>query len=309
MVIEGKVYYKSVIRDAKDPQRVYNYMLSQNVEMTALAPKVPYKITPKQIAGHENQWNNINARPFPYALYNPDPEAPGAPQREGAVTTNPGLIQLGMTATDDMKDATGIYDASVGAASNETSGRAIMARQREGDVGSYEFIDNLTRAIQFTGKVLVDLIPKIYDTERTVRTLGEDDTPQQVVINRELSGPNGERVLVNDITVGKYDVMVTVGPSFTTQRMENAEALQTMVQAAPMLAPVLIPRWVKMMDWPDAAQLAEEIKAFTQQQTQPPGMPPGGPQQIPQPAALPEGLPPEMVAALASGALDEGGMM
>lgn len=267
-VIEGQTFFKSLIRDAKDPAKVYNYCVSQNMEMTALAPKVPYKATPKQIKGHESQWNVANVSPRPYLLYNPDPQAP-PPTREQGVQPQTAWVQMALQATDDMKDTTGIYDASLGQRSNEQSGRAILARQREGDIGTFEFIDNLTRAIQFTGKVLVDLIPKIYDTERTLRVLGQDDMPQHVQINKEIQGPNGERVLVNDVTVGKYDTHVSSGPSFTTMRAENADALQSMIQAAPNLSQILIPRWAKMMDWPDAQEVADEIAQFMQPQENP----------------------------------------
>lgn len=265
-VIEGKVHYKSVIRDAKDSNKVYNYCVSQNMELTALAPKVPYKLTPAQIKGHEQQWNNANVSPRPYLLYNPDPQTSGAPTRETGPQPNNAYIQMALQATDDMKDTTGLYDASLGQRSNEQSGRAIIARQREGDTGTFEFIDNLTRAIQYTGKILVDLIPKIYDTERTLRVLGYDDTPQHVQVNKEITGPQGERVIINDLTTGKYDTMATAGPSFTTQRLENSDAIQSMIQAAPNLAPVLIPRWVKLMDWPDAQEVADEVTQFMQPQ-------------------------------------------
>lgn len=272
--IEGKTIYKSLIRDAKDPQRMYNYMTSQNVEMTALAPKVPFKVTPKQIEGYEAQWNSINNTALPYILYNPDPLVQGAPQREQGVAANSGYVQLALQATDDMKDTTGIYDASLGQRSNEQSGRAIMARQREGDISTFEFIDNLTRAIQYTGKILVDLIPRIYDAERTIRVLGADDTPQQVAINKTVVDETGEEVIINDITMGKYDVYVTVGPSFTTQRMENVEALNGILAAAPTVAPVILPRWAKYMDWPDAQEFADELREFLAPQPQGPQTPP-----------------------------------
>ena len=259
-VIEGKTYFKSLIRDSKDSQRMYNYMLSQNVEMTALAPKVPWTLTPKQIAGHEGHWNSIHNSPRPYALYNPDPHAPGKPQREQGVQANSAYIQLGMQATEDLKETTGIFDASLGQKSNEQSGRAILARQREGDIGTFEFIDNLTRAIQFTGKVLVDLIPKIYDTERTIRLMGQDGTPQHATINQDMIGKDGEKVIINDITAGKYDVTCSAGPSYTTQRMEAAEGMQAALQAAPGAAPVILPRWFKMMDWPESKEISEELK-------------------------------------------------
>lgn len=274
-VIEGKTHFKSLIRDAKDSQRMYNYMISQNVEMTALAPKVPWVLTPKQIQGHESLWNSIHNTPRPYALYNPDPAAQGKPSREPGVQTNTAYIQLGMQATDDLKETTGIFDASLGQKSNEQSGKAILARQREGDIGTFEFIDNLTRAIQYTGKILVDLIPKIYDTERTIRILGVDDTPQQVQINREIIGEDGKKVIINDITMGKYDVVCTAGPSYNTQRMEAADGMQSALQTAPNAAPVILPRWFKMMDWPESKEISDELtKLLTPPEPQGPVAPP-----------------------------------
>ena len=281
--IAGETHYKSVIRDAKDPQRVYNYMTSQNVEMAALQPKVPYKLTPAQIEGHESQWNQLNQVAYPYVLYNPDPQAPGAPQREISAQTSSAYVQMALQATDDMKDCTGIYDASVGQQSNETSGRAIIARQREGDVGMFEFIDNLTRAIQFTGKCLVDLIPKVYDTERTLRVLGPDETPEMVAVNQKKMTPDGP-VLINDITAGKYDVYVTVGPSYTTQRMESAESMMQLIQAVPQLFAVIGDLIVKNLDWPGADEIAERLKSM--QQPQQPGAMPGQP------------LPPELAGGM-----------
>jgi hypothetical protein len=273
-VVEGKIHFKSLIRDSKDSMRVYNYMISQNVEMTALAPKVPWILTPKQIQGHEGHWNTIHNTTRPYALYNHDPNGASKPTREPGVQTNTAYIQLGMQATEDLKETTGIFDASLGQKSNEQSGRAILARQREGDIGTFEFIDNLTRAIQYTGKILVDLIPKIYDTERTIRLLGVDDTPQQVQINQEMTGPDGKKVIINDITAGKYDVVATAGPSYTTQRMEAAEGMQAALQSAPNAAPVLLPRWFKMMDWPDSEEISKELGQLLAPPQGPPPAPP-----------------------------------
>lgn len=272
--IAGETHYKSIIRDAKDPQRVYNYMVSQNVEMAALQPKTPFTLTPQQIKGHETQWNQLNAVAYPYVLYNPDPQAGGPPKRNPGPMTNPAYIQMAQQATDDMKDCTGIYDASVGQKSNETSGKAILARQREGDVGMFEFIDNLTRAIHFTGKILVDLIPRIYDTERTLRTLGVDESPEMVEINKTYINKDGEKIIINDITVGKYDVYVSVGPSYTTQRMEAAESMMMLIQAVPGLVSVIGDLLVKNMDWPGADEIAERLKP-QQQPQQPPQLPVG----------------------------------
>ena len=140
-----------VIRYAKDAQRLYNYMRSTAVEAGALQPKAPFIATPNQIKGHETQWREANRRNVPYLLYNPDGQAPGAPQRQLPAPIAVGFEQEAAIAADDMKATTGIYDASLGQRSNETSGKAIIARQREGDVSTYVYADNLAKAIATPG--------------------------------------------------------------------------------------------------------------------------------------------------------------
>src|SRR3990172_2679822 len=139
----------------------------------------------------------------------------------------------------------GMYNASVGAPSNEKSGKAILARQREGDVGSFHYHDNLARSVRHTGRILIDLIPKIYDTKRVIRILGEDGEPETVMFDPQMKMPSMEakqqdgsvRMLYNP-TIGKYDVTVSVGPSYSTKRQEAAETQMQMVQAAPDLMPI-----------------------------------------------------------------------
>lgn len=270
--VEGKTCYKSLIRDSIDSQKAYNYTVSQNMEMAALQPKVPYKVTPAQIKGHEPQWNNLNNLPMPYVLYNPDAQAPGAPQREQGASVNSAFVQLGIQATEDLKDTMGIYDAGLGKQSNERSGVAIFARKQESDVGMYEFIDNYGRAHIFTGMILVDLIPKIYDTQRTIRTIGSDDTVQMAEINKTIQNQDGSQRLINDITVGKYDVFITVGPSYTTQRMQAAESMTKLIQTAPALMDRIGHLVVKSMDWPGAEKIAELLDPANQPKQENPAL-------------------------------------
>lgn len=183
----------------------------------------------------------------------------------------------------------GLYDASLGARSNETSGRAIMARQREGDVSTFHFIDNLSRAIRHGGRILIDLIPKVYSGERIVRVLGYDGTPQNVRLGAgqgdTASGateagagqdqatpidpatgqampvpPNMRFDGVYDLAVGKYDLVVEAGPSFSTRRQEAAEQMTEFVRAFPQAAPVLGDLMAKNMDWPGADEIAARLK-------------------------------------------------
>ncbi|MFY8064545.1 MAG: portal protein, partial [Usitatibacteraceae bacterium] len=177
--IEGQLEISGLVRNAKDAQRMYNYWVSQEAEMLALAPKAPFIGYGGQFEGYEEKWKTANTQNYPYLEVNPD-VTDGAgnilplPQRAQPPMAQTGLIQAKMGASEDIKAATGQYNASLGMTSNERSGRAILARQREGDVGTYHYVDNLARAIRHVGRQLVDLIPKIYDTQRIARVIGVD---------------------------------------------------------------------------------------------------------------------------------------
>jgi hypothetical protein len=195
-----------------------------------------------------------------------------------------GALQEALNASDDMKSIIGLYDASLGAKSNETSGRAILARQREGDVSTFHFMDNMARAIRHTGRVIIDLIPKVYSSERIVRVMGEDGTATNKQVNKpypatdEKTGqpmqqPDGSPVMaIHDLTAGKYDLTVTTGPSFTTRREEAAFQMTEMIRALPESAPILGKHLAKNLDWPGADEIAEELDAMSQGPQVPPEM-------------------------------------
>lgn len=248
-----------LIRFAKDPQRLYNYYRSSQAELIAQQPRAPFLITPKMIKGFESQWNTANTNPLPYLPYTPDPGAPGArPERMQPPAAAPALWQEASIASDDMKATTGIYDAALGAKSNETSGRAIMARQREGDVGSYHYFDNFKMAIKRCGDILIDLIPKIYDTDRVVRIIGaESEQSEPVQINHSVPGLDD---VMNDLSVGKFDVRVSSGPAFSTRREEAREGMTSLIQAAPQLIPLIGDLYIEAMDFPKAKEMAERMR-------------------------------------------------
>lgn len=257
----------SVIRYAKDPQRLYNYYSSAQAETIALQPKTPYIATAKQVQGYEADWAAANESNDAVLLYTPDEKAPGAPQRSAPPVASQALAQEAMKAGEDMKATTGIYDAGLGQASNEKSGVAIRQRQLESDISTSIYTDNLSKAIGQCGRILVDMIPKIYDTQRTVRIVGKDDTEQMVDINAMAVDQNYNPVPINPLGNGKYDVRVTVGPNYTTRRQETAESMMQFVQAFPAAGQVAGDLIVKAMDWPDADKLAERLE-----KTLPPGM-------------------------------------
>ena len=254
--VGDQVRYRSLIRYAKDPMRMYNYWQTTIAEKVSLAPKSPYVVTANMVKGYEKFWNEANTANRPYLPYNVDEMSPGlTPKRQEPAYVNASEIQQSQQAIEDLKATMGMFDASMGAQGNETSGRAIIARQREGDTATFAWIDNLSASIEHTGRVLIDIIPRIYDTQRVIRVLGEDDsvamTPINFVDNDQI---------INDITVGKYDVTISVGPSYATKRMEAAASLIQFVQALPAAGQVAGDLIAKNMDWPGADDIADRLK-------------------------------------------------
>lgn len=267
--IEGVRYTRGLVRLARDPQKMLNYFESMVTEAVALAPKAPWVLTATQLGEHqENYWNKCNTN-ISFLLYDGDPEANGMPRREQPVMIPSGYEQRSVANAEHIKSATGIYNASVGAAtSRDESGRAIEARQREGDVGTYVFLDNLSWAIRHTGTVLVDIIPKVYDTQQVRRIIGEDGEHKRIHLanagagHSEVKGDKGEMERIYDLSVGKYDVAVTTGPSFSTKRKEAAQAQMELVKAAPEVMQCIGDMMVKSQDWPDADKVADRMKHY-----------------------------------------------
>lgn len=259
--IEGKKKLISLVRHAKDPQRMYNYWASAETEAIALAPKSPWIVAEGQLEGYEQQWQASNVRNLTFLTYKPrtaNGQQLPPPTRNVFEPAIQAITQARMMAADDMKATTGIYDSSLGNRSNETSGKAILARQREGDIATFHFVDNLARAIRHTGRILIDLIPRIYDTARVVRILGEDGSVDTKPVNTPVVEQGIERIY--DLTTGKYDVTVSVGPSYSTKRQEAAESMMALTQAYPPLMQVAGDLMVRNMDWPGADDMAERLK-------------------------------------------------
>ena len=250
---------KGLIRDLKDAQRLYNYARSAEAEVVALQPKAPFIGTKKQLQGHWDMWKNANKKNYPALVYDADPQAPGPPQRVQPPVASQALAQMAATSSDDMKSTTGIYDASLGARTNETSGVAIRARQAEGDTGTFVFSDNLARSMKQSARVILDLIPQVYDTERMIVVMHEDDSIEETVLNRVVM-VDGEPVTLHDVTLGKYDVEVTVGPTYATRRAEAVESMTAFAQTNPQAAALISDLIAKNSDWPGADQIARRLR-------------------------------------------------
>ena len=272
--VDGRLHISGLVRNAKDAQRMYNYWTSQEAEMLALAPKAPFIGYGGQFEGYEQQWKTANTTNWPYLEVNPD-VTDGAgntlplPQRAPPPLPQTGLIQAKMGAADDIKGTTGQYDASLGMQGNERSAKAITAREKQGDVGTYHYVDNLARAVRHITRQIVDLIPKIYDTQRIARIIGVDGDVDMVKMNpmqqepvKEIKDPVTGATIekIYNPSVGIYDVMVTTGPGYMTKRQEALDAMSQILQGNPQLWTVAGDLFIKNMDWPGAQEMAARFK-------------------------------------------------
>jgi hypothetical protein len=250
--VEGKRIRYGLVRNMKDSARLRNFWRSVAAEQLGYAPKAQWIAPESAVEGREEAFRRAHLSRDPLLVYNDGAEAP--PERIPPPTPEMALLNEAQINSQDMKDVTGIHDASLGIKSNETSGKAIMARQREGDVASLTYYDNGNASILEAGDVLNQLISQIYDSTRIIRIVGEDEAARLVRINdpNDPSSPN--------LAVGGYDVAITTGASFTTRRAEAAEAMMNAVQVWPQLIQVAGDIIAKAQDWPGADKLADRLK-------------------------------------------------
>ena len=259
--VDGRFTTRGLIRKAKDAQRLYNYERSAYIESVALQPKQPYMVTAKMVKGHEAKWRDMNTSNDPALFYNLD-EGHG-PRREPPAQVSQGLLTGLQMSADDIKSATGIYDASRGARSNETSGKAIQERKMQGDTATYEFTDELVEAIQHTGRIFVDLIPQVYDATRQIRILGEDDAEMVKMINKPTRDEQSANVFtLNDLNRGQYDVKITTGPAYSTRRSETAEQLSQIMAQNPELGLLLSDEYIKSLDLVGGDEALKRVRSM-----------------------------------------------
>jgi hypothetical protein len=258
---ESTVVRHGLVRFARDPQRMYNYWRSQSAEWIGQAAKAPWLAEAEQIEDYKDLWDTANTTPRPYLLYKGDPQNPQRkPERMRPAEPPAALWQEGNISSDEIKATTGMQDASLGARSNEISGRGIEARQRQGEIGNYEFIHNLGISLNHTGRILLDLAPKVYDTSRTVRILDEFEKEHFVPVNAVAYTEDGQAVLVHDLTAGKYDVAIKLGPSFLTRREEAAAQQVEFLKLNPEAFSLVGDIVAEEQDWPGASKIAKRLK-------------------------------------------------
>ncbi|OOZ38321.1 portal protein [Solemya elarraichensis gill symbiont] len=255
VAVEGRTYYKSLIRDAKDSQKLYNFFRSAQAESVVLGTKSPWLGPVGAFDTDSDKWGTANTENHAYLEF----DGPIPPQRINPPAVNMAAVQEALTANDEIKAVIGMHDASLGARSNEVSGRAIMVRQREGDISTFHFMDNLSKSIRQGGRILVDLIPKVYDKPRMIRVLGQEEESENVQINKRFNAKGEDKIY--DLTTGKYDVTVRSGPSFTSKREEAATQMIELLRNFPQAAPVIGDLLAKNLDWPGADEIAKRLKS------------------------------------------------
>lgn len=269
--IDGKRYVCGLTRQLMDGQRAKNYERSAQIEMIAMQPKAPFVLPFESVENFEAEWEAANTSNKPYLPYNaldaegrplPAPQRMAPPQIPGA------FVQGAQMASDDMQAAIGMYKSNLGAPSNATSGRAKMQDQREGDTATYHFVDNQRRSIEHVGRILVNMIPRYYNTQRETRILGLNGDAKVVQINPKAeSNHEGKTPSINPAS-GTYDVRVKAGPAYATMRQEASEALTDIVGKNPQMMSVLGPTWARMQDWPDADKVAKLLLTMAPPQVQ-----------------------------------------
>lgn len=293
--VDGERILEGLVRHAKDPQRQYNFMSSATTETIALAPKAPFVGAAGQFENFETDWQRANVSNMPFLQYNPvslnGTQAPPPARNTFEPAIQATTIAMGQ-ASQDLKAVTGIYQAALGAQGNETSGKGILARQQQSHGANFHFVDNLSRSLRHAGRIIIDLIPHIYDTERTMRIIGEDGTqstvqlspgsaaqPQQQPGQPAQPQPGAQQAQqqaqmaqavkkVFDVTVGKYDVTVSTGPSYQTKRQEAVASQLQLVSSFPALMPVAGDIMVRNMDWPGADKIADRMEKMLPPQLQ-----------------------------------------
>jgi hypothetical protein len=270
--INGVTDYRGIVRDAKDPQRMYNYWVSAETELIALAPRAPIIGAEGQFEGHEAKWRTANIRNYPYLEYKPKTIAgqlAPPPQRNSWEPPIAAMAAAINQSDNDLKATGGFNDASLGVRGAQESGRAIRNRQQQDEMANSHYLDNLARAIRQVGRIVVDLIPKIYDTARVMRITGVDEQSRTVMVYAGVDNqPTSDQVQeipasieeIYDVGMERYDVTVSVGPSFQTKRQEALDSLVSFVQAYPNVFPHIGDLLAENMDWPGAKQVAARLK-------------------------------------------------
>jgi hypothetical protein len=252
-----------LVRMAKDPQRMYNYWSTALTETVALAPKAKWLLAEGQDEGHENEWAMANIKAMPVLRYKQtDIEGRPAPAPTRLQPEPPpaGVMSALQGMNQDLMAVVGIFDPAQ-LPQGMQSGKAIQGQQSQVDMTNFHYYDNLTRSIRHTGRIILDLIPKIYDRERVMRIIGDDGKPEIVTLNQPGTDENGVAKVLNDVTVGEYDVVMDTGPGYNSKRAEAVDSMMSLLSADPNLMQQAGDLIFRNMDFPGADIIADRLAA------------------------------------------------
>jgi hypothetical protein len=264
-VVDNKRKKFGLVRMAKDPQRMYNFWQTSMTESVALAPKAKWIMAEGQDENHEQEWASANNTSYAYLRYKQtDINGQAAPPPIRQVPEQPpaGIMVAAQSITQDLQAVVGIFDPSQLPQGN-MSGKALNGQQMQVDMTNFHYYDNLTRSIAHTGRIILDLIPKIYSAERVMRIIGDDGKPELVTINQRTGqqDENGVEMLLNDVTIGEYDVVMETGPGYNTKRQEAVDSMMTLLAADPNLMAQAGDLIFRNMDFPGADVIADRLAA------------------------------------------------
>ena len=260
-IVQGKHKRFGLVRMAKDPQRMYNYWSTALTETVALAPKAKWLLAEGQDEGHENEWAQANIKAMPVLRYKQtdiDGRQAPPPVRQSPEQPPTGAMAAMQSMNLDLQAVIGIYDPNQ-LPQGIQSGKAIQGQQMQSDMTNMHYYDNLTRSIRQVGRIILDLIPKIYDTERAMRIIGDDGKPEIMTINERKMDEQGIERILNDVTIGEFDVVMDTGPGYNSKRQEAVDAMMALFQAEPALVGVAGDLLVRNMDFPGADIIADRM--------------------------------------------------
>jgi len=260
-VVENKKKKFGIVRMAKDPQRMYNFWQTSLTESVALAPKAKWLLAEGQDEGHENEWAMANIKSMPVLRYKQkdiDGQPAPPPQRLQPEPPPAGIMAAAQSMTTDLMQVVGIFDPAQLPQGN-VSGKALQGQQQQVDMTNFHYYDNLTRSIRQTGRIILDLVPKIYDRERVLRIIGDDGKPEILTINQYGQDEEGITKILNDVTVGEYDVVMDTGPGYNSKRQEAVESMMALFAADPSLIQQAGDLLVRNMDFPGAETIADRL--------------------------------------------------
>ncbi len=260
----GDKFYKAIVKDAIDPQKMYNFYKSQDAELMQQAPKSTWMGAQGSFKGFERDYDEANQVATARLEYNPVVSngvmAP-PPQRVAPPMPSQGFYTNITMASDEIKACIGIFDPSLGEQGNEVAARAILARQKQGDISTFHYTMSFNTAMYQAGVVIVDLIPHIYDGPRVVRIIGDDMKDEVIRINQNYVDPKDGKPKLYDLTVGEYDIKVDIGASSTTRRMDAAENLLEFSRVVPKAGEIGADMIVSNLDFENSEELAMRLRA------------------------------------------------